>query len=602
MRNRYSYWAFLLVYTAVLVTHFFYYPKWKLTGPEATISWDVSGYYMYLPASFIYGDLKQCAFKDEILNKYSPTYNFQQAFKHEKSGNYVMKYSTGQALAYAPAFFLSHAFASLSDAYEADGFSRPYQIGISLWSLLITLIGLIYLRKTLLLYFEDVPVAWAIIFIGIGSNYLNYTAIDGAQTHNYLFTYYALLLWSSHQFHKKPSWKYALAIGCLVGIATLTRPTEIISLLLPLLWGVKLWDTKAVLERLELLWSLKKYIVSSAMICVLIGTIQIIYWKYVSGEWLVYSYEDQGFSWLSPHFFDGFLSYKAGWLVYSPIMVFSLIGFLFLFLNRQKIAPTIGLFTFLFIYLAFAWDVWWYGGSLGQRTMVQCYPILAFPLSSFIAYVEKRKFLVFLTGVTATAFIYINLWFLHHSHRGNIVKVGQTTKAYFWKTLGRNHYNRDHLKLLDNEDYFEGEMGASSILASEDFEDSLKVHTCELGTIEGRFSYCLTKEHQYSSALETPLDTSYSWLRISADFRIQKREWNYWNGMQFICEFLQNDEKIKSNLIRVHRFLDNGDEKNIYLDAKIPKGAERIRVFCWNANGKKAIIIDNLSVLAFNPK
>ena len=77
----------------LLLTHFVYYPKWKKTLTEATLSWDVSGYYMYLPAAFIYKDLKKCAFKEDIMTTYTPTPNFQQAFIHEQSGNYVMKYS-----------------------------------------------------------------------------------------------------------------------------------------------------------------------------------------------------------------------------------------------------------------------------------------------------------------------------------------------------------------------------------------------------------------------------------------------------------------------------------------------------------------------------
>lgn len=601
MRNRYSYWAFLLVFTSVLITHFFYYPKWKLTATEATISWDVSGYYMYLPATFIYKDLKHCAFKDDVLSKYSPTYDFQQALKHKESGHYVMKYSMGQAISFAPAFLAAHLYASISDQYPADGFSRPYQLSISLWSLFFTFIGLLFLRRVLLLYFEDIAVAWTLIFIGLGSNYLNYTGIDGAQTHNYLFTYYALLIWCSHQFHKKASWKYATSIGALVGIAALSRPTEIISLMIPVLWGVRLWDREDILERLHKLWRQKKYVIASIFFCLLIGSFQIAYWRYVSGEFIVYSYEDQGFSWLSPHFRDGFLSYKAGWLTYSPIMVFSLFGFLFLWIYKNKIASCISLFTFLFIYIAFAWDIWWYGGSLGQRTMVQCYPMLAFPLAAYLDWVGKNRIVVFLTGVLATAFIYINIWFLHQSHRGNIVKVGQMTKAYFWETLGRNHLDRNDLKLLDNPEQFKGKIGSSQIILKEDYENHPKVHTCDLGVIDGNASYCLNGQHQFTPALETTTSGAYSWLRISADFKIKNREWNYWHGTQFICEFYQGDQKVKTNMIRVHRLMDAGNQKNIFLDARIPKQAERIRVFCWNADGKKPILVDNVQVLAFNP-
>ncbi|MBK8444446.1 MAG: hypothetical protein IPL35_13975 [Sphingobacteriales bacterium] len=61
---------------------FFFYPKWKQSRTEATLSWDVSGYYMYLPAIFIYKDLRHCAFGDDIIQKYYPSPAFEQAYLH----------------------------------------------------------------------------------------------------------------------------------------------------------------------------------------------------------------------------------------------------------------------------------------------------------------------------------------------------------------------------------------------------------------------------------------------------------------------------------------------------------------------------------------
>ncbi|HLO38540.1 MAG TPA: hypothetical protein VK173_08620, partial [Lacibacter sp.] len=67
-----SLYSLIICCVLMMAVSFFYYPKWSRPGSEATISWDVSGYYMYLPATFIYKDLKQCSFKDSILSKYQP--------------------------------------------------------------------------------------------------------------------------------------------------------------------------------------------------------------------------------------------------------------------------------------------------------------------------------------------------------------------------------------------------------------------------------------------------------------------------------------------------------------------------------------------------
>ena len=118
--NPISRWALIICCVVVTATAFFFYPRWNNTGTESTLSWDASGYYMYLPALFIYKDIKQCNFRDSILQKYHPTPDFQQAFKHEKSGNFVMKYASGQALVTLPFFIVGHLWASNSTIYPAD--------------------------------------------------------------------------------------------------------------------------------------------------------------------------------------------------------------------------------------------------------------------------------------------------------------------------------------------------------------------------------------------------------------------------------------------------------------------------------------------------
>ena len=133
-----STFIYAIICVVILSTHYLYYPKWKKSSTEATLSWDVSGYYMYLPAIFIYKDIKQCGFFHDVRQKYRFTPDFQQAYRDHKSGNYVMKYSIGQALHYSPFFLIAHIWASNSEHYEADGFSLPYQFMISLGSLLIS--------------------------------------------------------------------------------------------------------------------------------------------------------------------------------------------------------------------------------------------------------------------------------------------------------------------------------------------------------------------------------------------------------------------------------------------------------------------------------
>ena len=65
-----------------------------------TLSWDIFGYYLYLPA-FFYDDPARLNNIDHLLQTYNPG-SFYQAFK-SPNGNYIMKYSCGQAMMYLPA-------------------------------------------------------------------------------------------------------------------------------------------------------------------------------------------------------------------------------------------------------------------------------------------------------------------------------------------------------------------------------------------------------------------------------------------------------------------------------------------------------------------
>jgi hypothetical protein len=578
--------VFIFCCAILFCTNVFYYPKWKKAGTEATISWDASGYYMYLPATFIYKDLKKCAFKDEILNEYGPTPNFQQAFQHQ-NGNYVMKYPIGQAIQYTPFFMIAHLYAKVSDTHKADGFSRPYQFMIAMGSLFFAFLGLFYARKSLLLFFKDRVVSYTLLSLVLGSNYLNYAGIDGAMTHNNLFTIYAILIYVSILYYKKPKRLPAIMIGLLCGLATITRPTELLSIIIPLGIIISPPFFTGIRDRLMFLWDQRSQILLALLVGTLTAMIQPLYWKYVSGDWIVYSYEDQGFSWLRPHLMDGIFSYKSGWLMYSPLMVFSLIGFYFLYRNFKSIFLAIFIFSALFIYVAFAWDIWWYGGALGQRTMVQAYAVLIFPLAAFFSWLSNRSLLIKnFFGLFILIFIYLNLWFTHQAHRGGILAVGQMTKAYYWKTLGTFKVDKDNLKLLDTDHSFTG----------------VRKNVKEIyrGMTEGE-PYALYTDVQYTPTYEFPIEYRPEWIRAKVNARIKNKEWEYWKMTQFIVKFKNKGEEVQSNFIRMQRLIDAHQSKNIHIDVKTPKSSyDSIVILFWNADGPKEIFLHDLIVEGYD--
>lgn len=593
--NKLSLYSFRLSALLLVAGAFFYYPKWRQPNTEATISWDVAGYYLYLPAVFIYGDLKQLSFGEEMLAKYHSAPELS-AFPHP-SGNRVIKYSGGQALQFLPWFLAGHAGAKLL-GYPADGFSLPYQFALSMGSLLIAMLGLWFLRKTLLRFFSDRATAVTLLLIALGTNYLEYSAFHGALTHNWLFALYAILVYATIRFYEKPSFLLAGVIGILVGWAALTRPTDIISAIIPLAWGIR--SRADFSERINFWLRHWPKLALAGALTAAIGFIQLAYWKYVSGEWIVYSYQDQGFSWLRPHVLNGLFSYRAGWLVYSPVMIFALIGFVPLARQQPRLWPVALVFCCLYMYITFAWDIWWYGGSLGQRAMVQSYPVWALAMAAFIEWISRQKRVfqaVFLAA--AALLVWYNLWLTHHAHKGGLLKVGEMNKAYFWKILGKSEVEENAIKLLDTKDEVRSERQDVVLLYSNDFEaDSVR---CPLPAISGNNSLFLDEARQSSPVYNIPLPGGEArWIRATARFRCEQKEWDVWKMTQWVVRFSNKGQKVKENMIRIYRLLDSGQTRELYIDAKLPKKPfDRIEVFFWNAGSLKLLLVDDLQVESF---
>jgi hypothetical protein len=608
--SKYTYW---FCATTLLIIAFFFYPKWEKGGSEATLSWDVAGYYYYLPAIFIYKDIKKVAFHSDLDKKYGYQGDGFYAALPSTNGNLVMKYTSGMALMYAPAFLVAHTLAKPM-GYEADGFSRPYQVAISIWSLIIALIGLWFLRKVLLKAgFEDKIVGYTLFTIALATNFTEYSAIANAMTHGYLFTLYAIMLWLTMRFYEGPlkagSVFRAIGIGVSIGLIVLTRPTELPVIFIPFLWHIS--NKKDIINRFLFLKKHALKIALTASIIIGLGAIQLIYWKYTSGHFIYNSYgpEDK-MEWLNTHIIDGLFSARKGWLVYTPVMLFSLIGFVFLYQKQKQYFWTILPFTLLFIYVSFAHNIWWYGGGLGQRQMVQIYPLLAFPMAAFFQKITQSKVWSYAVLAASLVCLYLNIWLHYQAHRGGHFDAEYTTPAYLRATMGRFDIPLESRKLLDNKYDFTGEKKDIKVLYKTDYENDTSSQNIDNQlVINGKKSFVLNKNIQYSPKIEIPLSLPLSqtgiqkqkWLRASATFKCVQREGNIWGMTQFIIVLKKGNQDVKGFFMRPQRIMNEGETKRIWLDAKVSRyDFDTIIVSIWNGGSDKTVVIDDLELETFD--
>jgi len=272
------------------------------------------------------------------------------------------------------------------------------------------------------------------------------------------------------------------------------------------------------------------------------------------------------------------------------MMILSLIGFWHLYRFRQSLFWPVFMFSVLFMYVTFAWDVWWYGGSLGQRAMVQSYPVLGLSIGAFMTRIKDQKWLGKAgTALFAILAIYLNLYWTHQGHKGRLLHVGQMTEAYFWRVIGTYDRVDEDLKLLDTKDNFEGERTNIQQLTPLEKSDSIMI---------------IDRENQFSPALVYDSQISDSkWVRVIMDVESEHKEWDMWKMAQLVCKFKKGDQDVKYEYIRLYRILEGGERRRMHLDVRIPRAPfDVMEVYLWNAGGDKKLTIHEVVAETFDEK
>jgi hypothetical protein len=390
---------------------------------DRVIVWDVISYYGYLPATFIYDDVT-------LQNPNEEFKDSNHTFWYHKTdeGRKIFKTSMGMSILYSPFFFLSHIYVLATDGV-ASGFSPPYKFGLAMSSLFYFVLGFIFMRKVLRKFYDESVVAITLLLIGLGTNLYYYTVIGVGMPHVYLLALFSLLIFFIIKWYESPTLKLSVLLGLLAGLLVLVRPTMIIVVLFALFSGVN-----SLVELKKRAIFFKKNVLKILIILIaafFIWIPQLIYWKLSSDSYLFYSYTEEGFFFSDPQILNSLFSFRKGWLLYTPLMGFSLIGFVIMFKESNRNFYSILFTVGLYFYVASCWWDWWFGGSFGYRTMIEMIPLLAFGLASFILQLFK-KLKGYKIPILTLMFLLLcfNLFQTRQAHEGLLHHDSMTKEAY----------------------------------------------------------------------------------------------------------------------------------------------------------------------------
>jgi hypothetical protein len=594
---------------------------WKSGIISGGDSW---GYYLYLPAIFIYDDLDNLKQSVGARLKYHHpgqkfdlnTFDIGEAHK-APTGNRINKYTTGVAIFQLPFFLLAHGIA-LAFNLPADGYSFIYIYMVHLACIFYALAGLLILRKVLLLYVSDLVCALTLLAITLGTNLYYFTVYNSGMAHTYLFMLYCFLIYFTSKWYRSFGWKSIIGIGLAAGFITMMRPTEIICLFIPVLWGIH--SFKGFSERLGLFKQQYLKIAAGVFFYILAGLPQLIYWKLLSGHFLYYSYTEEGFNFLHPRILDGLFSFKNGWLTYTPLMYLALAGIFFLRKKNPAFLPIL-FFLPLHIYIIYSWWCWNYINGLGSRPMVETYALLSIPLAYFLQFVFSQKYRLAGAAVSIIGlfFIYLNLFNTYQLSKG-VLWSEDANWQYYKNILGKTKLDYLDLVRYDiNAMQPEGQnLEFIKTLAHNNYEDSTSKFYSPEARSTGRFGFVLNPEVQFGPGIDLKVDQLElqpgDWVKISIDCMNKNQAYDFFRTNQLATQLVRNGKELQAHSIRMENKVGNPDNSlwggnnyvwgTAYLWMKIPKNLEDgdvLRAFTWNPSAPE-MYIDNLAIQLWRKK
>jgi hypothetical protein len=569
-----------LILLTVLLLFTDYHFRWKKDQWTCAVHTDAANYYRYLPMVFIEGKLD-----DQIENPR------------------VIKHFVGTAVLYSPFFAIACAGSYIS-GLPVDGYSLLFPVMISIGTLFYFIFGLFFFARFLRYYISrDWIICVTMVALTFGTVAYYYTVIAPGWAHIPAFAIISFLL-----FHLKKitvDFKPTSVIAIIAGSSFLffIRPTDItIILIAPFLAA----DLNAFLNTIRKIWSEKKAIGMGILLALIPLACQLGIYKASTGEFFVWSYTKEGFDFLHPQIANVLFSYAKGFFIYTPICFISLFGLFRLFKISPYLFSGVVLYITINIYIISSWWCWNYGYSYGPRAFIEHYPIFFFLLGLLLN--AKSKVLKFLTGVSISFCIFLNLFQTYQVLWGILDQDFKTDKKGYWHTFlsMKNGYSGKFYRFPVDEN------PGNIVRRITWFNDMEQNDTAWLNSnsrvtekaYSGVYSSKVDKNNNFSVGLRKKLsEIPYARnviVRASGWFYVPRKN----TGAYFAISFVTDGKAVSFNPVNLDGSIDNfGEWQYITDEIYMPKLPERVEQnpgsvveFYYFNNSETPCYVDDLKI------
>jgi hypothetical protein len=556
---------------------------------DRIINGDGLGYYSYLPAKYIYGDVNYEFkwFNQVYKANYAPgTFSNPEDNLLVPYGNRkINKYYPGLSYIWLPFFVMAHGCAK-SFGYPPDGFSLPYQWFIALASLFYLFLGLIFLRKLLQKLFHN-PFVYTLVPIAIfyGSHLYFYAFRFNSLSHSYSFTFLTLFVYFLVSYFNEKDHRLRNLLFCLLWlvISVCIRPLNgLVVLLIPAFFPNGFFRERLRFEKIKAPDLLLLLLTAGA-----IGyQLSITYAQ--TNHLIPYTYTDERFYFQRSIFFDALISYRIGLFVYAPLLFVSLFGIPWL-PSRKRIILPVFFFCILFLYSS-----WWYW-PIVKRAMVDYYFIPAIFLGALLNQFNRLRGRIAIVALLALTILFYQ--FKNFQVGRGILDEFSTYKEVFWRNFFR--VRKANMFLVPPSSI------KKNAVAVQDFESAgFEGNRTNENKHSGEYSLLLDSAHYISKISEQALP---GFFNQAGHKKVRTAFWCYFEKpvkqLHLFIQFVGKDDK---TVLEVPFYLDEEslaggawDYKEFGLDladqpAVTGDSVKKVIFTLWNVEGKYKVYIDDV--------
>ena len=579
------------------------------SGWQEIITSDGKGYYAYLPAILIHGDLSFCqVIQTEKYISGLPYYRSE--YLVPAGDRKVNKYFAGEALLMLPFFVTGMLFTSWV-CLPMNGYSLFFQFMAAISTLVYLALGCLFLCKIFrnLGYYKSV-VIWSLVWIVFGTNLIYYALWQPTMSHIYSFFAINGFCWYVYSFHCRASKVNACLTGLFLGITLLIRPTNALVLfLIPVIPG-NYQMMKQVCQRL----SANLSVLSAFLIPLLIIiSIQPVLWYLQTGSWFLWPYRQEGFDFMHPRISDVLFSYRKGMFLWSPLLLISLLGLIPMFRKEPYRLLSAVIFLTLLIWLNASWWNWYYGDGFGHRVFIDFYILFAFFLVTLFSAMHRNISRIIMLAITLLLIAY-NLFQTWQYTSKIIHPFNMDREKYWFVFLQYDSTFRSILGGNREDQYYGTRLDYPAATFKNDFEriqqgwqnyprikkkeaawsgswfsrmDSSELYSAGLEVQTDRIS---GKPRMYYVEVSLMLSDSLPEATRDTYFIITIDDFDFQNDYYYA--FRVNDTPVNN---------PHGTWRQLFFSFNLPdilNPAAKVKMFLWNP-GKKVFYLDDLTIRFF---